>query len=69
MLKNIKTEYEKRKKLHKSTNITEKAWDGLINQANDTMFLFRKVTQEFGVPYSDAFKTHQKCYPNLYLKK
>ena len=69
MIKNIKSEYEKRKKLYKSTNVIEKPWDGLINPNFSPMFLFRKVIQEFGVPYSDAFKTHQKCYPNLYLTK
>ena len=58
------------KKLYYSTNnVKEKSWDGLINQNLDMMFVFRKVIQEFGIAYSDAFKTHQKCYPNLYFKE
>ena len=70
MIKNIKSEYEKRKKLYYSTNnVDEKPWDGLINQNLDMMFVFKKVVQEFGIAYSDAFKTHQKCYSNLYLTK
>ena len=70
MIKVIKVEYEKRKKLYYSTNnVEEKAWDGLINQNFDMMFVFRKVIQELGVAYSDAFKTHQKCHPNLYFKE
>ena len=70
MIKLIKVEYEKRKKLYYSTNnVKEKSWDGLINQNFDMMFVFRKVIQEFGIAYSDAFKTHQKCYPNLYFKE
>ena len=70
MIKVIKVEYEKRKKLYYSTNnVEEKPWDGLINQNLDMMFVFKKVIQEFGIAYSDAFKTHQKCYPNLYLTK
>ena len=70
MTKVIKVEYEKRKKLYYSTNnVEEKSWDGLINQNLDMMFVFKKVIQEFGIAYSDAFKTHQKCYPNLYFKE
>jgi len=67
MFKLIKKTYEGRKKLHQSTNITEKAWDGLYMSNLEPMFLFRKVIQEFGVAYSDSFKTHQRCYPNLYI--